>query len=118
VVKASPACHRAVLETVEALRKAGHECVEINPPDGAYSTKLTLLLPVKADLSRFAATEALRLFTALVSADGYENLTRHLGPDKQVRPSICSPAASHAKHRLYQESALFLLTLGPRLPGE
>ena len=35
VVKGSPACHRAVLETVEALREAGHECVEIEPPDGA-----------------------------------------------------------------------------------
>jgi len=33
VVKGSPACHRAVLETVEALRKAGHECVEIESPD-------------------------------------------------------------------------------------
>ncbi len=35
LVKGSPACHRAVLETVEALRKAGHECVQIDPPDGA-----------------------------------------------------------------------------------
>ena len=39
VVKGSPACHRAVLETVEALRKAGHECVEINPPDGAFTSR-------------------------------------------------------------------------------
>ena len=36
VVKGSPACHRAVLETVEALRKAGHECVQIDAPDGAW----------------------------------------------------------------------------------
>jgi hypothetical protein len=36
-VKGSPACHRAVLETVEALRKAGHKCVEIEAPDCAYS---------------------------------------------------------------------------------
>jgi Asp-tRNA(Asn)/Glu-tRNA(Gln) amidotransferase A subunit family amidase len=35
-VKGSPACHRAVLETVEALRKAGHECFEIDSPDCAY----------------------------------------------------------------------------------
>ena len=34
MVKGSPACHRAVLETVETLRKAGHECVEMDPPDG------------------------------------------------------------------------------------
>ena len=36
LVKGSPACHRAVLETVEALRKAGHECIQIDPPDGAW----------------------------------------------------------------------------------
>ena len=35
LVKGSPACHRAVLETLEALRNAGHECIEIDPPDGA-----------------------------------------------------------------------------------
>jgi hypothetical protein len=39
VVKGSPACQRAVLETVEALRKAGHVCVEITPPDCAYTGK-------------------------------------------------------------------------------
>ena len=33
-IKASPACARAVLETVEALRKAGHECVEFEFPGG------------------------------------------------------------------------------------
>lgn len=77
VVKGSPACHRAVLETVQALRKAGHECVEIQHPDSA---------------------QALRLFTGITSADGYEKLTSHLGPDEK-------------------ESALFLVTLGPRLPG-
>ena len=32
LVKASPACKRAVLETVEALRKDGHECVEFSIP--------------------------------------------------------------------------------------
>jgi len=77
LVKGSPACHRAVLESVEALRKAGHVCVEIEPPD---------------------STEALRLFTAITSADGYRKLTEHLGPDKR-------------------EPALFLVTLGPRLPS-
>ena len=35
-VKGSPACHRAVSETVQALRAAGHECVEIDSPDCAY----------------------------------------------------------------------------------
>ena len=35
-VKGSPASHRAVLETVQALRAAGHECFEISSPDCAY----------------------------------------------------------------------------------
>ena len=34
-VKPSPAHQRAVLEAVDALRKAGHECIEIQVPDGA-----------------------------------------------------------------------------------
>ncbi len=36
VVKGSPACQRAVLETVQALRTAGHECIKIDSPDCAY----------------------------------------------------------------------------------
>lgn len=39
-IKASPACKRAVLETVEALRKAGHECVEFEIPDCSYSAQM------------------------------------------------------------------------------
>jgi hypothetical protein len=35
--KASPACKRAVLETVEALRREGHECIEFDVPDGKSS---------------------------------------------------------------------------------
>jgi hypothetical protein len=34
-VKGSPATHRAVLETVQALRAAGHECIKIDSPDCA-----------------------------------------------------------------------------------
>lgn len=33
-VKASPACARGVMESVEALREQGHECIEWCPPDG------------------------------------------------------------------------------------
>ena len=32
LVKVSPVCKRAVLETVEALRREGHECVEFDVP--------------------------------------------------------------------------------------
>lgn len=36
IVKASPASKRAVLETVEALKKQGHECIEFEPTLGTY----------------------------------------------------------------------------------
>src|SRR6266851_4250288 len=41
VAKGSPACRRAVLETVEALCKAGHECIEI---DASMVCEATLYL--------------------------------------------------------------------------
>eukprot|EP00756_Hemistasia_phaeocysticola_P009434 Hpha_TRINITY_DN14881_c0_g4::TRINITY_DN14881_c0_g4_i1::g.169508::m.169508 len=52
---ASPACTRAVNEAVEALRRAGHECVEWTPPD------MTKLVP---------------LYAALLSADGARTLNK------------------------------------------
>ncbi|KAL0575280.1 hypothetical protein V5O48_006681 [Marasmius crinis-equi] len=59
--KSSPANQRAVIETVEALKKQGHECIEI------------------ADFNY--ATEATAIFLGLTSSDGYRKLTSHLGPD-------------------------------------
>lgn len=61
-IKASPACKRAVIETVEALRKQGHECVEISVPN---------------------TDTACNLFVSLSSSDGYQTLLSHLGPDKK-----------------------------------
>lgn len=49
ICRSSPACERAVLETVEALRKEGHEVVEFAPPTPA---------------------KALELFVGLTSAEG------------------------------------------------
>jgi len=59
-IKASPACKRAVLETVEALRREGHECVEFEIP---------------------SPTKAVELFLAISSSDGYKSLLAPLGPD-------------------------------------
>ncbi|OBZ73562.1 putative amidase PB8B6.03 [Grifola frondosa] len=53
---------RAVSETVEALRRVGHECVEIKVPEGG---------------------RAMDLFIAMTSADGYKTLTSQLGSDPQ-----------------------------------
>jgi amidase len=53
-------------ETVEALRKLGHELVEFPAPDAA---------------------QALAIFSSLSSSDGYKQLLAHLGPDP-MEPSM------------------------------
>ncbi|GAA6020979.1 hypothetical protein JCM11491_001574 [Sporobolomyces phaffii] len=73
---ASPACSRAVLAAAEAVRKQGHEVVEIPSPN---------------------AIDAMEIFVALTSANGYEPLLANLLGDPQ-------------------ESSLFLVTIGPKLP--
>ncbi|KAH9824207.1 amidase signature domain-containing protein [Melampsora americana] len=78
-IQASPPCQRAVLETVERLRSRGHECVPLN-------------------VDRIDVLQAVELFVALSSADGYHTLLSNVGPDP------CEPA-------------MFLTTLGPRLPS-
>ncbi|GAA5903732.1 hypothetical protein JCM8208_006561 [Rhodotorula glutinis] len=60
--RTSPACERAVRETVDALRREGHECVEFEPP---------------------SAIEAMECFVALTSAGRYEMLLSHLQGDPQ-----------------------------------
>jgi len=40
--RASPACERAVMETVEALKKQGHECVEFAPHDRRSTSRPSL----------------------------------------------------------------------------
>ncbi|KAF8661366.1 hypothetical protein AX16_001460 [Volvariella volvacea WC 439] len=59
-VKASPACKRAVLETVKALEKQGHECIEIELP---------------------SVIDAFSVFAGIAAGDGYKTMLSHLGPD-------------------------------------
>lgn len=55
----------------------------------------------------------------LTSADGYKTLLSHLGPDKKVRSSNFLAYCIHVDEAyVVQESSMFLVTLGPRLPGE
>ncbi|KAF5383525.1 hypothetical protein D9615_003592 [Tricholomella constricta] len=68
-VKASPACKRAVLETVEALQKQGHECIEFNVPGGESSLPPSM------------PAHAFNIFIGLTAADGYKKMLSHLGPD-------------------------------------
>nr|VWO94633.1 Indoleacetamide hydrolase (IAH) (EC (Indole-3-acetamide hydrolase) [Ganoderma boninense] len=67
-VKPSPANQRAVLETVEALRRAGHECIEFAVPQ---------------------ANRAMEIFIGLTAADGYKTLTADMGSDP-VEPGVSS----------------------------
>ncbi|KAH7920402.1 amidase signature enzyme [Leucogyrophana mollusca] len=60
LVRSSPANERAVLETVHALRKQGHECVEFSSP---------LMLT------------AMETFAGLATADGYERMLSNLQSD-------------------------------------
>ncbi|KAF8184988.1 amidase [Mycena galopus ATCC 62051] len=59
-IKGSPANKRAISETVTALRKQGHECIEIEVPD---------------------QIEAFDVFVGVTSADGYKTLLSGIGSD-------------------------------------
>ncbi|KDQ12989.1 hypothetical protein BOTBODRAFT_56307 [Botryobasidium botryosum FD-172 SS1] len=72
-VKASPACQRAVLETVAALRREGHECMEFQPPD---------------------TSEAMQRFSELTSADGYKTIYSYIKHDA-LEPNVSFMNQSH-----------------------
>ncbi|KAH9890395.1 amidase signature domain-containing protein [Cubamyces lactineus] len=102
-VKPSPACQCAVLETVEALRKAGHECLEFELPEGSDPLLARLLAPVRrADVLRWAtptsAKRAMEIFIGITAADKYKTLSADLGNDP-LEPGVTP------------------LVVGPRLPG-
>jgi Asp-tRNA(Asn)/Glu-tRNA(Gln) amidotransferase A subunit family amidase len=80
-IKASPSCQRAVLETVDALRRAGHECVEFDLPAGHFFTPhISKINTYPCDIVEVA----LKVFVGLTSADGYKTMLSHLGPDAKV----------------------------------
>ncbi|CAH7688071.1 amidase signature domain-containing protein [Phakopsora pachyrhizi] len=58
----SKPCERAVLETVEALKSSGYDCVEI-------------------DVNRLDILEGAIIFVGLSSGDGYQSLLSNLGND-------------------------------------
>ncbi|KAG2354876.1 hypothetical protein BDR07DRAFT_584001 [Suillus spraguei] len=60
MMESSPACKRAVLETVSALRKQGHQCIEFTSPLNA---------------------SAMEVFLGLASSDGYKKMLSHLDSD-------------------------------------
>jgi len=60
IVRSTPAVKRSILETVEALKRAGHEVFEYKP----YNT-----------------LEAVRLFFGIMGSDSMRTLTKYLPPD-------------------------------------
>ena len=56
------------------------------------------------------------MFTAITSADGYEKLTQHLGPDKKVRPFVYRPATSYVNHHLFRNQHSFWSLSAPVCP--
>ncbi|KAK1925491.1 amidase signature domain-containing protein [Papiliotrema laurentii] len=76
-VKTSPACARAVKVVVDSMKAAGHQVEEFHPPE-----------PV----------QALKIFAALTSSDGYQTLLSNIGSDPM-------------------EPSMRLVTLGPKIPS-
>ncbi|KAG0699240.1 amidase signature domain-containing protein [Suillus ampliporus] len=60
MIQTSPVCQRAVLETVSALRKQGHECLE-------FTSHLN--------------TTAMEVFVGLATSDGYKKMLSYLDSD-------------------------------------
>ncbi|KAF8325793.1 amidase signature enzyme [Cantharellus anzutake] len=94
IVKASPSCQRAVIQTVKALRAAGHECVLFGPPN---------------------VLEAMRIFIALTAADGYKTLTSHIGPDPP-EPSLFLVTLGPKLPKFLRELAAFVAEKGMKDP--
>ncbi|KAM5532354.1 hypothetical protein V8D89_013948 [Ganoderma adspersum] len=77
-VKASPANQRAVLEAVEALRKAGHECVEFRFPQAA---------------------EAVELYMSITTADGLKTVQEPMKGDP-LEPGVSGTILSASMPKL------------------
>ena len=81
MARITPACYRAVSETVEALRKQGHDCVEFELPSGVF----VICLQCVSVLTLFvAAEEASEVYIALTSAFGHKDFFKNKGPDPTV----------------------------------
>ena len=82
MARTTPACRRAVSQTIEALRKQGHECVEFELPSRKC---VGCLFPNVSDSSFPAAGRASEIYIALSSASGDKDFFRNKGPDPTVR---------------------------------
>lgn len=79
MIESSPVCKRAVLETVSALRKQGHECIEFTSPLSTPS-----ILSSFSVLTFYQDASAMEVFLGLASSDGYKKMLSHLDSDPMV----------------------------------
>ncbi|KAG8858225.1 hypothetical protein FRB96_005354 [Tulasnella sp. 330] len=97
LVRSSPAVQRAVQETVDALRKQGHKCVEFVIPD---------------------FIESLRIFLGLISADKFKMLFSHLDSDPKdaslLLPTIAPHVPAWTARTLMKDPIMSRLTLNLR----
>ncbi len=92
-VKASPANQRAVLEAVEALRRAGHECVEFRFLQGSPRRSSVSVIP--AISPSLTAAEAVELYMSITTADGLKTVQEPMKGDPLVSYRCrCGPARS------------------------
>ena len=77
----TPACSRAVSETVEALKKQGHECVEFELPSRTLPMCPLCIFGLSLSVTAVKASE---VFTALSSAFGSKDFFKNKGPDPTV----------------------------------
>ncbi|KAG2356539.1 amidase signature domain-containing protein [Suillus spraguei] len=89
MMESSPACKRAVLETVSALRKQGHQCIEFTSPLNA---------------------SAMEVFLGLASSDGYKKMLSHLDSD----PMASLKLPSFVRKLACWIAKMFLHSLFPR----
>lgn len=77
---------RAVVETVEALQKEGHECIEFPVPDSKQSISKEIHDIHSSPSALRAVKKASQIFLALVLADGNKTLFSPIGRDPRVSP--------------------------------
>ena len=82
MARTTPACRRAVSETVEALRKHGHKCIEFELPSRALPAYLACVSDSSLSTTAEKASE---VSTALSSAFGNKDFFKNKGPDPTVR---------------------------------
>lgn len=94
-VKASPANQRAVRETVNALRLAGHECIPFEIPEGTQPQSGPVSGKPDVLNGWYSVSEAIECYVGLTASDGLKTLTEPLGDDPVVNTAVPLPLSAN-----------------------